>query len=252
MSLPSAPPPPPDEEQLAITSVRTAFGVFAALLGIALFLCACTYLVHRAQPALQKADRRSFKLTTRRLSPRAGSSSRSRTVSKPTPASSPLVPSPEPASPYDVTCAASPDGKGTVITRVSTPPGSERKKREHRPVPRQADAMSASRAKVDPVRLHLDSALQALDELAYDEKPAPSPQALPLALPPDFTGDADPEEGAPPPDVFDDEPPAADPCFGLCSQPLRRACRLAVCCLVVLGICVGFFVSLLVMSVEGT
>ena len=77
---------------------------------------------------------------------------------------SPLVPSPEPASPYDVTCAASPDGKGTVITRVSTPPGSERKKREHRPVPRQADAMSASRAKVDPVRLHLDSALQALDD----------------------------------------------------------------------------------------
>ena len=240
MSLPSAPPPPPDEEQLAITSVRTAFGVFAALLGIALFLCACTYLVHRAQPALQKADRRSFKLTTRRLSPRAGSSSRSRTASKPAPAS----------SPYDVTCAASPDGKGTVITRVSTPPGSERKKREHRPVPRQADAMSASRAKVDPVRLHLDSALQALDELAYDEKPAPSPQALPLALPPDFTGDADPEEGAPPPDVFDDEPPAADPCFGLCSQPLRRACRLAVCCLVVLGICVGFFVSLLLIIVE--
>ena len=245
MSLPSPPPPPPpDEEQLAITSVRTAFGVFATLLGIALVLCACTFLVHRTQPAPQKADRRSFKLTTRRLSPPAGSSSRSRTASKPAPAS----------NPYDVTSAVSPDGKGTVIkARVSTPPGSERKKREHRPVPRQADAMSASRAKVDPVRLHLDSALQALDELAYDEKPVPSQRALPLALPPDFTGDADPEEGAAPPDVYDDEPPAQpplDPCFGLCSRGMRRACRLAVCCLVVLGICVGFAVSLLLISVE--
>ena len=83
-----------------------------------------------------------------------------------------------------------------------------------------------------------------------DEPPHVPDEALPRALPPDFTGDADPEEGAPPPGAFDDEPPAADPCFGLCSQPLRRACQLAVCCLVVLGICVGFFVSLLVMSVE--
>ena len=49
-----------------------------------------------------------------------------------------------------------------------------------RSVPRQADATSASRAKVDPVRVHLDSALQALDELAYDEKPAASKEARPF------------------------------------------------------------------------
>ena len=47
-------------------------------------------------------------------------------------------------------------------------------------MPRQADATSASRAKVDPVRVHLDSALQALDELAYDEKPAASKEARPF------------------------------------------------------------------------
>ncbi len=51
MSLPPSPPaPPPDEAQLTATSVRSAFAVFAALLGIALFLCVCTYLVHRTQP----------------------------------------------------------------------------------------------------------------------------------------------------------------------------------------------------------
>ena len=49
-----------------------------------------------------------------------------------------------------------------------------------RSVPRQADATSASRAKVDPVRVHLDSALQALDELAYDEQPAASKEARPF------------------------------------------------------------------------
>lgn len=213
MSLPSppSPAPPPEEEQLATTSVRTAFAVFTTLLGIALFLCVCTYLVHRTQPSPLKARGRSFRLTTRQ---RTGSS-RSRTARQPAPAS----------SPYDVTYAASPDGKGKVIlTRDGSP---DRKKREHRralhawsapapglrasvwrrpidllrlqpprprqpkharacvrpprrSVPRQADATSACRAKVDPVRVHLDSALQALDELAYDEEPAASKQARPF------------------------------------------------------------------------
>ena len=109
MSLPPSPPaPPPDEAQLTATSVRSAFAVFAALLGIVLFLCVCTYLVHRTQPSPLKADGRSFRLTTRQRTPPAGSSSRSRTASLPAPASSPY--------------ASSPDGT----------PGSARKKRERR------------------------------------------------------------------------------------------------------------------------
>ena len=46
-------------------------------------------------------------------------------------------------------------------------------------MPRQANPESASLAKVDPVRVHLDSALRALDEIAYGDKPALSKAPLP-------------------------------------------------------------------------
>ena len=217
MSLPSppSPAPPPDEEQLATTSARTAFAVFTTLLGIALFLCVCTYLVHRTQPSPLKADGRSFRLTTRQRTPPAGSSSRSRTASLPAPASSPYASSPdgtpgsarkkrerrrlaclERARPWFATLhawsAPAPGLRASVwrrpidLLRLQPPRPRQPKharacvRPPRRSVPRQADATSASRAKVDPVRVHLDSALQALDELAYDEQPAASKEARPF------------------------------------------------------------------------
>merc|ERR550514_1385516 len=76
------------------------------------------------------------------------------------------------ASPYDVSCHVQRDGT-TVMVRDGQPSPEKKKRPPPRPVPRPADPEAAYRARIDPVRVHLDGALDALDQLAFDAEPQP-------------------------------------------------------------------------------
>ena len=112
-----------------------------------------------------------------------------------------------------VRAADSGGGGGAASTSASaSSAGGAKRARPLRQVPRAAEGEAAQRVRVDPVRWHLDEAIDALDQLAYDAEPAEGRdkrQAIFLALPPDFTGednekryaDADDDRVGPRPDA---------------------------------------------------
>ena len=81
---------------------------------------------------------------------------------------------------------------GALASSMSS---TNKRARPLRPVPRAAEGEAAQRVRVDPVRWHLDEAIDALDQLAYDAEPdegrASRQRAVVLTLPPDYTGEDD-------------------------------------------------------------